>query len=63
MDYERDYEWMGRDFYAISFEKLHTVREDHENLFNNPRYQDKLTTRQMVEIVQEEAEGYNEVWD
>ncbi len=60
---ERDYEWMGRDFYAISFEKSHTVREDHENLFNNPRYQDKLTARQMVEIVQEESEGYNEVWD
>lgn len=60
---ERDYEWMGKDFYAISFEKLHSVREDHENLFNNPRYQEKLTARQMVEIVQEESEGYNEVWD
>lgn len=42
---ERDYEWMGKDFYAISFEKLHSVREDHENLFNNPRYQEKLTAR------------------
>lgn len=60
---EHDYEWMGRDFYAISFEKFHTVREDLENLFNNPRYQDKLTARQMVEIMQEESEGYNEVWD
>ena len=33
------------------------------NLFNNPRYRDKLTARQMVEIMQEESEGYNEVWD
>ncbi len=23
---ERDYEWIGRDFYAISFEKSHTVK-------------------------------------
>ena len=42
---------------------LRSVREDLENLFNNPRYQDKLTARQMVEIMQEESEGYNEVWD
>lgn len=60
---ERDYNWMGHDFYAISFEKSHTVRPDHENLFNNPRYQDKLTARQVVGIMQEESEGYKEVWD
>ncbi len=37
------------------------LREDHENLFNNPRYQDKLTAHGGDS--QEEAEGYNEVWD
>ena len=60
-----DYEWLGRDFYAISFEKAHTVRADHENLFDNPEYQSKLSARQMLEIAQEEFEGdsYKEVWD
>lgn len=61
---QRDYDWLSKDFYAISFEKSHSVREDHENLFNNPVYQSKLTARQMVEIAQEESEeGYEEVWD
>lgn len=61
---EADYKWLGRDFYAISFEKGHTVREDHKNLFDNPKYQEKLSARRMLEIAQEEAlEGYREVWD
>ena len=61
---QRDYNWLAKDFFAISFEKSHSVREDHENLFNNPVYQSKLTARQMVEIAPEEAEeGYEEVWD
>lgn len=61
---QRDYNWLAKDFFAILFEKSHSVREDHENLFNNPVYQSKLTARQMVEIAQEEAEeGYEEVWD
>ena len=61
---DRDYEWLGRDFYAISFEKGHTIREDHKNLFDNPKYQEKLSARQMLEIAQEEViEGYREVWD
>ena len=61
---DADYEWLGRDFYAISFEKGHTIREDHKNLFDNPKYQEKLSARRMLEIAQEEAiEGYREVWD
>lgn len=54
-----------KDFFAISFEKAHYVREDHENLFNNKAYQSKLSARQMLEIAQEEFEGdsYKEVWD
>lgn len=60
---ERDYQWLGKDFFAISFEKDHTVRPDLDNLFNNPVYQSKLTARQMVQIAQEESEGYEEVWE
>lgn len=61
---DRDYQWLGQDFYAISFEKGHMVREDHKNLFDNEKYQKKLTARQMLEIAQEEAiEGYREIWD
>ncbi|MCR5338420.1 MAG: glycosyltransferase family 2 protein [Lachnospiraceae bacterium] len=61
---ERDYEWLGRDFFAISFEKNQYVREDHDNLFNNPAYQEKLTARQMLQIAQEEfGEGYLEEWE
>ena len=60
---ERDYTWLGKDFFAISFEKGHEVRPDLDNLFNNPVYQSKLTARQMVQIAQEESEGYEEVWE
>lgn len=62
---DSDFEWLGKDFDAISFEKGHFVREDHKNLFDNRKYQEKLTARQMLEIAQEEfKEGsYLEVWD
>lgn len=61
---DEDYEWLGKDFYAISFEKGHFVREDHQNLFNNRNYQEKLSARRMLEIAQEEfKEGYLEIWD
>lgn len=59
-----DYEWLSKDFQAISFEKNQSVRADHENLFNNPAYQSKLTARQMLQIAQEEfTEGYKEEWN
>ena len=62
---EEDFEWLGRDFLAISFEKDHFVRDDHRNLFSNRMYQDKLTARQMLEICQQEfGEGsYQEIWE
>ncbi len=61
---DRDYVWLGRDFYAISFEKNQSVREDHRNLFDNPEYQKKLTAKQMLLIAQETfSEGYTESWD
>ncbi len=62
---ESDLEWLGRDFYAISFEKGHYVREDHKNLFDNKEYQAKLSARKMLEIAQQEfGEGsYQEIWE
>lgn len=61
---EEDYEWLGRDFFAISFEKGDYVRDDHKNLFDNKEYQSKLSARQMLQIAQEEfKDGYVEVWD
>ncbi|MGN0346904.1 MAG: DUF6492 family protein [Lachnospiraceae bacterium] len=61
---EIDFAWLAKDFQAISFEKGHTVREDHRNLFNNPKYQNLLSARKMLETVQEVfKEGYIEVWE
>ena len=61
---DRDYEWLSRDFQAISFEKWSELRDDQRNLFDNPEYQAKLSARQMLEIAQEEfTDGYKEVWD
>ncbi len=60
---ERDFAWLAKDFAAVSFEKGHFVREDHKNLFDNVRYQEKLSARQMLEIAQQEfLDGYLEVW-
>lgn len=60
---DADYEWLGKDFDAVSFEKGNTVREDHKNIFTNKEYQEKLSARQMLEIVQQEfEEGYLEMW-
>lgn len=60
-----DYEWLGRDFFAISFEKGDFVREDQKNLFDNKKYQEKLSARQMLEIAQKEFQegSYLEVWE
>lgn len=61
---ERDYEWLYKDFQAISFEKNQTIREDHKNIFDNPEYQSKLSARQILEIAQADfKEGYIETWD
>lgn len=62
---DSDYAWLGKDFFAISFEKGDFVREDQQNLFDNKKYQEKLSARQMLEIAQQEfKEGsYLEIWD
>lgn len=61
---DSDYEWLGRDFAAISFEKENYVREDQKDIFTKKEYQEKLSARQILEIAQQEfEEGYLEVWD
>ncbi len=61
---DRDFRWLAKDFSSISFEKGHSVRPDNANIFDNPRFQDKLTPRQMLEEAQKEyQDGYKEVWD
>jgi hypothetical protein len=60
---DEDFEWLGRDFDAISFEKGHTVREDHRDIFTKKEYREKLSARQILEIAQQEfKEGFKEVW-
>ena len=60
---DSDYEWLGKDFDAVSFERGHTVREDHKDIFTKKEYREKLSARQMLEIAQEEfEEGYLEIW-
>jgi hypothetical protein len=51
---DRDFAWLAKAFYSISFEKGHSVRSDNANLFDNPRFQKKLTPRQMLEEAQKE---------
>ncbi len=61
---DRDFEWLGKDFDAISFEKGQSVREDHRGLFDNPDYQKKLSAKRMLQLAQMEyTEGYKEIWD
>jgi len=60
---DRDFEWLSKDFHAVSFEKNHSVREDNKNLFDNPEYQKKMSARKMLEVAQEVFNGgYIEVW-
>lgn len=60
---DRDFEWLSRDFHAISFEKNQCVSEKSQNLFDNPHYQKKLSAKKMLEVIQEEfKEGYIEVF-
>lgn len=60
---DSDYEWLSRDFDAVSFEKGHTVREDHKDVFTKKEYQEKLSARQILELAQKEfEEGYLEAW-
>nr|MCR5735844.1 DUF6492 family protein [Lachnospiraceae bacterium] len=60
---DEDYKWLSADFEAVSFEKRANRTEEGMALFTNPRYREKLSARQIVEAIQEESDGYKEVWD
>jgi len=60
---DEDYEWLGRDFDALSFEKNQEVDEQYKDIFTKKEYRAKLSARQILEIAQEEfEEGHLEVW-
>ncbi len=60
---EEDYDWLGRDFDAVSFEKRAERSPESMEIFSKKEYREKLSARQILEIVQEESEGYKEEWD
>ena len=60
---DRDFAWLGRDFFAASFEKGNQLLPANQNLFDNPYYQERLSARQMFEILREEAgQELHDVW-
>ena len=62
---EDDLNWLGRDFFAISFEKNQYPREDTMGIFDNPEYQRKMSAKQVLLVVQEEFDdgALKEKWD
>lgn len=61
---ERDFQWLSKDFDAISFEKGQSIMEGNENFFDNPEYQQKLSAKRMLQLAQMEyKDGYKEVWE
>ncbi|MCR5789580.1 MAG: DUF6492 family protein [Lachnospiraceae bacterium] len=59
---EEDFLWLGKDFEAVSFEKRATRTPESMAIFSKKEYREKLSARQILEIVQEESEGYKEEW-
>ena len=53
---------VGKDFHAITFEKGHLPVENAA-FIRDPKYREKLSARQVVEIIQENADGWKESWD
>lgn len=61
---DRDFEWLAKDFDAISFEKGQSIMEGNENFFDNPEYQKKISAKKMLQLAQMEyKDGYKEVWE
>lgn len=61
---DRDFEWLGRDFDAISFEKGHTLLEESKGFFDNPEVQQKISAKKLLQAAQMEyKDGYKEIWE
>lgn len=61
---QEDYEWIGKDFYAVSFEKNQEFNPDIALIFKTPEYRNRLTARQIIEAIQDSSsEGMREEWD
>ena len=60
---DRDFDWLSKDFDAISFEKGQEVSKGNDHFFDNPEYQKKLSAKKMLQLAQMEYnDGYKEVW-
>lgn len=61
---EEDFDWLGRDFDAVSFEKNMDYNDDIAAIFINPKYREQLTARQIIEAIQDaSSEGMKETWE
>lgn len=58
-----DYQWLAKDFDAVSFEKNQDYNPAMNEFFTNPQYRSKLTARQIIEAIQDSSEGLREEWD
>ena len=60
---EEEMDWLGKDFFAITFEKGHTPSPE-ASFLRDEKYRNKLSARQFVEIIQEESTGgHRESWN
>lgn len=63
---DEDFEWLGKDFDAISFEKGENLIKEYHDIFYNEEYRSKLSARQVYEVVQDEVFDYmnvKEIWE
>lgn len=61
---DEDYEWISKDFDAVSFEKNQEYNPDIAVFFKDMNYRGKLSARQIVEAIQDSSdEGLREEWE
>lgn len=61
---EETFEWLGKDFDAISFEKNQEIVPELAKYFNTPEYRAKLSARYIIETIQDcSSDGLKETWD
>ncbi len=59
-----DFEWLGKDFDAISFEKGQKPLEDNKGYFDNPEVQRKISAKALLQAAQlDYNDAYKEVWE